>query len=142
MIRFSKSGRPESWHTVQIPVDGEPQPMAVRYWLLSTREAARLARERLAGIVDGPPDEALSSQVALQFLQRELSDAHIDTMQSLLTERIVDWDLEDADAAEEPKPKLPVTPEIVAAILERGDFLRPLFQGLLDASSGAARKNA
>lgn len=145
MIRFSASARPESWHTVQIPVDGEPTPMRVRYWLLGTKEAARFARERLKGYVavsQGNAQGAVDTLGAVDFLLRELDDTHIDAMAELLRERILDWDLADAESTDDPPAQLPVSPETVAAVLARGDFLRPLFQGLLDASSGAARKNA
>lgn len=141
MIRLSRNARPESWHTVQIPVDGEPTPMRVRYWLLSTKEAAQWARERLKGYA-AVAKVGSDGAEALEFLLGELDPERIDAMSALLTERIVDWDLADGDSVEDPPAKLPVTPETLAAVLERGDFLRPLFQGLLDASSGAARKNA
>ena len=137
MIRLNPRARPESWTTIDVNLDGDPQPMRVRYWLLAPEDAARWASERLKGYhaIKGDTD------AGIDYLLRELSAEQLALVHTLLAERIIDWDLADAESTAEPAEKLPVTPENVAAILGHGAFLRPLFQGLLDASSGAARKN-
>lgn len=138
MIRLSPKRRPEAWTSVDINLDGEPQAMRVRFWLLSPTEAAEWTAARLKGYHAIKSDEGQG----LDFLLRELSAEQIGRIAALLQERIADWDLADAESTAEPPAKLPVTPETVAAVAAHGAFMRPLFQGLLDASSGAARKNA
>lgn len=134
MIRLNPRARPESWTSIDINLDGEAQSMRVRYWLLAPEEAAQWAAERLKGYHAIKADE----DAGLEYLLHELSAEQIARVHALLAERIIDWDLADAES----EAKLAVTPEHVAAVLAHGAFLRPLFQGLLDASSGAARKNA
>ena len=139
MIRISPNNRPESWTTIDINLDGEPQPMRVRYWLLSPVEAAAWAAERLKGwsAIKGKDEAA-----GLDYLLRELSADQIGRVRELLLERIIDWDLADADSDAAPPTKLTLTAASKEAIIGHGAFFKPLFQGLLDASSGAARKNA
>ena len=136
MIRLNPKARPESWTSIDINLDGEPQPMRVRFWLLPPEEAARLAAERLRGF----SAVRAEGDAGLDYLLRELSAEQIGEVRTTLAARIVDWDLADDTDAE--GGKLAVTPEHIAAVLDHGAFLRPLYQGLIDASSGAARKNA
>lgn len=137
MIKLSLSKRPEAWQDLEIIVDGEPQPMRVRYWLLATAEAAEwtASRLQLAKSVRTDDQEATFAQ-----LIDDLQPPQLARIRALLIDRIVDWDLADADAGETEHNKLPVNPDTVGAVLERGMFWRPMFQGLLDASSGAAVK--
>jgi hypothetical protein len=136
MIRLNPNARPESWTTCEINLDGEPQPMRVRFWLLPPEEAARLSAERLRGF----SAVRAEGDAGIDYLLRELSAEQIGEVRQTLAERIVDWDLEDASA--EAGGKLSLDPAHIAAVLGHGAFLRPLYQGLIDASSGAARKNA
>ncbi|MBV5274460.1 MAG: hypothetical protein JZU52_12725 [Lamprocystis purpurea] len=134
MIRLSPRARPEAWTTIDINLDGTPTPLRVRYWLLTPVAAAEFAAERLKGFA------ALKAETpeGLDFLLHELAPDQLATVRALLLERVIDWDLVDADTGE----ALALTPESLSAVLDHGAFFRPLFQGLLDASSGAARKNA
>lgn len=138
MIRLSPNQRPESWTTIDVPLDGDPAPVRVRYWLLSPTETAQWAAERLRGFSAIRAD----SPEAIDYLLGELDPAKIGQIRDLLLERILDWDIADADSPETPPAKLPVTADTKAAVIDHGAFFKPLFQGLLDASSGAARKNA
>ena len=138
MIRLSPNHRPESWTTIEINLDGEPIPVRVRYWLLSTSETAQWAAERLRGIASLRADRP----EAIDYLLSELDQAKIQQIRDLLMQRILDWDIADADSATNPPAKLDVTDENKSAVVDHGCFFKPLFQGLLDASSGAARKNA
>lgn len=137
MIRLSPNHRPESWTTIDINLDGEPTPVRVRYWLLSPAETAQWAAERLRGFSAIRAD----SPEALDYLLSELSPEKIAQVRALLMERLLDWDIADADSDTTPPAKLAVTAESKAAVIDHGAFFKPLFQGLLDASSGAARKN-
>lgn len=134
MIRLAPNQRPESWTSIEINLDGEPQPLRVRYWLLSTLEAADWAAKRLRGLHAMRADE----EAGFDYLLGQLSAEHIGQIRAMLLDRILDWDLEDA---EQPGAKLPVTMANVTAVVDHGAFFRPLFQGLIDASSGDARKN-
>lgn len=138
MIRLSPNARPECWTTIDVSLDGEPQAVRVRYWLLSPVETAQWAAERLRGFSAIRAD----SPEAIEYLLSELDPAKIGQIRALLMERVLGWDIADADSTETPPATLAVTPENLAAVIDHGAFFKPLFQGLLDASSGAARKNA
>ena len=137
MIRLSPNQRPESWTTIDINLDGEPTPARVRFWLLSPTDSAKWAAERLRGLNAIRAD----SPEGLDYLLSELAPDRIAQVRDLLMERLLDWDIADADSDATPPAKLAVTAEAKAAVIAHGAFFKPLFQGLLDASSGAARKN-
>lgn len=134
MIRISLSKRPEAWHEIEIIWEGEPQPMRVRYWLLDTDEAAQWAAHRLALAKAVRTNDETAT---FDMLIDDLSPEQVKTVRNLLIERIVDWDLADADADGD---KLDVNPGTVGAVLKKAMFWRPMFQGLLDASGGVAAK--
>lgn len=138
MIRLSPTHRPESWTTIDINLDGDPTPVRVRYWLLSPTETAQWAAERLRGFASIRAD----SPEAIDYLLSELDPAKIGQIRDLLMQRVLDWDIADADSTATPPAKLAVTEASKTAVIDHGAFFKPLFQGLLDASSGAARKNA
>lgn len=134
MIRLSTTQRPQAWTTIDVNLSGDLHPVRVCYWLLTTAEAARWSAERLQGMQAVRSDDPSG----LTWLLGELSPEHLARVRALLMERILDWEIEDADR---PGERLPVNETTVSAILDLGHFFRPLFQGLLDASAGAARKN-
>lgn len=135
MIRLSPNQRPEAWHDIEIDIDGETAAMRVRYWLLDKREAADWTSRRIALA------KAVRSENEVETFERLLQDMSEEQMQradSLLRERIVDWDLVDADSEE--GAKLAITAQNIALLLNQTRFWKPMLQGLIDASSGIALK--
>jgi len=138
MIRLSTTQRPEAWHTIEIPMDGEPAEMRVKYWLLSRDQATEYSLHRLEL---QKAIESKDDSTTFAMLAHELSPETVAEVDALLRERILDWDLEDGDAPE--GTKLALTPETLNAVLDQVRFWRPLFQGLINCSNGlGARKNA
>lgn len=132
MIRLSPTARPESWHDLEIVLDGESAPLRVQYWLLDKRAAADWSSRRLTlARAIRTEDEAKTFDLLLD----ELTPEQFATVDALLRERILAWDL-----ADEQGERLPVNPQTLALVLDQARFWRPLFQGLIDASSGVAAK--
>jgi hypothetical protein len=134
VIRIALDSRPLDWQTVTVRLDGQDAELRVRYWLLSPAEAAKRSAERLE-VARAFTLQDQGSSVYDLLLQR-LSAAEIAGLQELLAERVVDWDLADLDGQ-----KIPVTPQAVRALVDHGAFLRPLYDGLVDASLGGRSKN-
>ena len=138
MIRVSTSARQEAWHEIEIvDYDQTTQKVRVKYWLLNKSEASPWTCRRLEL---GKAAKSETDVALFDLLKEEISADQQAKMDRLLIERIVDWDIEDADA--EPGTKLAVTPETVGAVISQVRFWRPLFSGLLDASTGAKAKNS
>ena len=133
MIKLDLSARPLVWHTIAIPTDGESASLRVRYRILrkDAVDAMSTQRMELARLVRGG-DEAL----ALEAIIDRLSDAQREEMRALVRDAIAEWDLADLDGA-----PIPVTVEAIDALLDYGIYLIPLYDGLIEASNGAARKN-
>lgn len=133
MIRIALDERPLAWHTVQVRLDGEPADMRVRYHLLAPEDAAARSAERLKVARAIGTGDASS---AYDLLLERLSAAQIEAMRALLAARVVEWDLCDPQGT-----PIPVNGETLRAVLAHGAFLRPLDEGLIDASLGAFSKN-
>lgn len=137
MIRVSTTHRPESWQPVEIPFDGELVEIRVKYRLLSKHEVAPYVRRQLCfAKAMKEENEARTFEMMLEDLD-ETQFAEVDAM---LRERILDWDLEDADG--DRGTPLPVNEQTLSAVLDQVRFWKPMFLGLIRASNGmAARKN-
>jgi hypothetical protein len=134
MIKLDLSARPMVWHTVSIPLDGDPAELRVRYRILRKAEVDARSAERieLARLVRGGDEVG-----ALDAILERLSEEQREAMRAALRDAIAEWDLQDLQGA-----PIPVSPEAVTALLEYGIYLLPLYDGLIEASNGAARKNA
>jgi hypothetical protein len=134
VIRISLDARPLDWQTITVRLDGQDAELRVRYHLLSPTEAAKRSAERLeVARAFTLPDQGS----VYDLLMQRLSAAEIAAIEDLLAARIVDWDLADLEGQ-----KIPVTEQAVRAVLAHGAFLRPLYDGLVDASLGGRSKNA
>lgn len=134
MLRINTSAAPLVWHTVQINQDGESTAVKVRYRILTkdavdARSADRLA---LARTVRGG-DEGK----ALDAIIERLTPDQRESMRIDLRRAVAEWDIADQDGA-----PLAVTPETLDAVLAYGIYLLPLYDGLIEASNGAAAKNS
>jgi hypothetical protein len=134
MLRIDLSQAPEVWHEVRVALGEEPAAVRVRYRILTKAELDALTGERLrlAKSVRGG-DESAALDAVLERLTPEAREA----MRAAVLRALTAWDLADPEGN-----PLPVTPESVGAVLDYGPFLLPFYEGLLEASSGAARKNA
>lgn len=133
MIRLSPTARPEAWHTIEVNIDGDDAEMKVKYHLLDKKEAATWSSKRLhLAKAVRTDDEAKTFDLLLD----DLAPEQLVIVDELLRQRIIAWDLFDDDA----KETLPVNQQTLDAILAQTRFWRPLFQGLIDASSGIAAK--
>ena len=133
MLRLDLSAAPLVWHTVRIPTDEEPAELRVRYRILrkdavDARSAERLELARL--VRTGEEAEALRA------IMERLSDEQRERLRADVLGAIAEWDLQDLDGQ-----PVPVTAQTVGALLDYGIYLMPLYDGLIDASNGAARKN-
>lgn len=134
MLRLDLSATPMAWNTVKIPTDDEPAELRVRYRILrkddvDVRSTDRLELARL--VRAGDEVEALAA------IMDRLAPEQRDRMRSDVLSSIAEWDLQDMDGN-----PVPVTAETVGALLDYGIYLMPLYDGLIEASNGAARKNA
>jgi len=137
MIRVSTTARQEAWQEVEIiDYDQNAQKVRVKYWLLSKSEAAPLTMRRLEL---GKAAKSDKDVAIFDLLIEEIGEEQQAKIDALLVQRIIDWDIEDGDAA--PGTKLPVTAENITALISQVRFWRPLFSGLIDASTGAKAKN-
>ena len=134
MIRLSTTARPESWYDIEINIDGDTAPMRVKYHLLNKREAADWTGRRL-GLAKAVRTE--DEATTFDLLIEELEPEQMERVDALLRARVLDWDLQDAD---NDGAKLPANEQNLSVVLGQTRFWRPLFQGLLDASSGIAAK--
>lgn len=132
-IKLSLTKRPEAWQSITVAAgkDARAATVRVRYHLLSEGELRRLRREPLERYQSSDSDTA-----RIDALVDELSDQAAEARKQLLVERILDWDIEDADAG----GKLAVTPEHVRAACEGAVLFRALYEGLLDASAAPVKK--
>lgn len=134
MLRLDLSATPMAWNTVKIPTDDEPAELRVRYRILrkddvDVRSTDRLELARL--VKAGDEVEALAA------IMDRLAPEQRERMRSDVLSAIAEWDLQDMDGN-----PVPVTAETVWALLDYGIYLMPLYDGLIEASNGAARKNA
>jgi hypothetical protein len=134
VIRIALDERPLAWHTVQVRLDGEAHELRVRYHLLTPEDASERSAERvrMARTFQGADADAMFAA-----LLDRLTIERVAGMRALIAERVVEWDLADLDGH-----PIAATPVAVQALLDHGAFLRPLYEGLVDASLGADSKNA
>lgn len=135
MIRVDLTKAPEVWHEVKVALgEAEPATLRVCYRILTKAQVDERSAERLrlAKTVRAGDESA-----ALDAILERLTPEQRERLRADLVGAIVAWDLADADGN-----PLPVTPETVGAVLDYGPFLLPLHEGLIEASNGAARKNA
>lgn len=134
MIRVDLSQAPQVAHEVKVQLGGEAATLQVTYRILTKAQADERSAERLrlAKTVRAGDESA-----ALDAILERLTPEQRERLRADLVGAIVAWDLADADGN-----PLPVTPETVGAVLDYGPFLLPLHEGLIEASNGAARKNA
>jgi hypothetical protein len=130
-IKLSLTSRPEAWHTIEIPAgNGKTAEVRVKYWLLSEREVRALRRAPIERFRDTTEESRIAEIIEM------LSDEEAEERRSLLIQRIVDWDIENADE----KGKLPVTEETIRAVTDLAPLFVGLYDGLVDASSAPVKK--
>lgn len=134
MIRIDLTSPPLVWQDVRVPVDGELQALRVRYAILNKGEVDARSRRRLELAVAVKSGDELQ---ALTDILERLSAEEVERMRADLRAAVREWEL--ADPAGNP---IPVTPQILEAVLDYGIYLLPLYDGLLEASNGARAKNS
>ena len=134
MLRVDLSATPMAWNTVKIPTDDEPAELRVRYRILRKDDVDVRSTERLelAKLI-----KAGDEVEALAAIMDRLTPEQRERMRSDVLGSIAEWDLQDMDGQ-----PVPVTAEAVTALCDYGIYLIPLYDGLIEASNGAARKNA
>lgn len=136
MIKLDLSADPTAQKTIEIRLGDKVEKMKVTYRIFDREEASELMRKQLDDaeriFAAGDSDQ----EARLAALHESLSPKKQEEIEDELVERIVEWDLLDTD-----RVPLPVTPENISAVLRHGPFFRPLWQGLIDASTGAKSKN-
>ena len=129
-LTISLSGRSEAWTTINVPSGDQSADVRVRYYLLTESQIRKLRRaplERYASNSDGGQVDALIEA---------LSDEAAEERKQLLVERVLDWDIIDADTG---KP-LPISEETIRAVCDSAPVFVALYDGLLDASSAPVKK--
>ena len=131
-IKISLTQRHEAWHTITVPADDSTAEVRVQYHLLPEDELRRIRRAPLEGY-EGRSQDMMGNVTALVDA---LSDERAEERKQLLVDRVLDWDIIDADTD---KP-LPVTEANIRALCAMASMFIPLYDGLLDASGAPVKK--
>lgn len=143
MIRVDLSRDPERWWPVTfLDEEGEPEEIRIRYALLDLATVAQYRREQMALALSGVgsnADDAVPSarQAFLQALIDRLDPAELDARRAVLEDRLRGWEFVGAD-----NQTLAFDARSVGAVVRRPGFFAPLWDGLLEASEGSAKKSA
>jgi hypothetical protein len=145
MIRVDLSAAPKRWQTIELLDENcEPQEAKVQYKLLDKLVVARYRRADIELAKSGSQfrasretDDAAVEQAFLTELVERMDESELTARTDLLCSHIVGWDFQGID-----KEPLPCTDEIKAVLLNRADWFAAIWQGLLEASEGAAKKTA
>lgn len=140
MIRIDLSKEPLRWRDIELYDDeGEEQAARVQYAVLPVPEAIayRRAQMELAAKGTGISEEDGASQRAfLEAVMERMSPEDIAARREMLHAKVRGWNF--VDANEQP---LPVTPEVLDALMDDGRFFGPLWEGLLAASESIGKKS-
>lgn len=146
-MRLSIKGRPEAWQKVKIPMpEGSDEEIRVKYHLLTEPELRALRREELKRIKDAhgsqtDEDQANSMLARIDMMIELMTDDEADRRRNLVVERVLDWDIIDADAPGE-GVKLECNDAAKRAVVDLARLFGPLYKGLLDASGEGQAKNS
>lgn len=129
-------------HTVTFyPPEGGPQEALIKYHALFEDELRKLRKEGLTAITEHMAEGDKDTLSNLKFAIDQMDDDVVEDRRQLLMERILDWNIKDG-AAEVKNAKLPCTDENKRYVLRLEWMLKPLYEGLLTASSEGQRKNS
>lgn len=137
MIRFNPHAPPRVKHTISVRTeDGEVGEMYVTYKVLKKDALDGIAQERIGLAFSVQGGSQKPTEETKEVIMDRLSPEHRQRVTATLLDAILDWDVQD-----EAGNPWPATPENISNLLQYQLYFDPLYEGLLEASRGAARKN-